>query len=315
MAKNNTNGNENGAVIAAPTLTPTIHLVLQGKGGVGKSIVASWLAEFLIGRGQPVRCIDGDPVNRSLAQIKALNAEKLDLLNDEGVVMRSRYDALINRFLTEEAVFLVDSGATAFLPFWTFIVESDVISSLRAAGRRVYIHIPISGGDMLNDTLLGFKTLAETAAEKSLVVWVNEYFGEIERDGKTFDQMQVFLDNREKVLIDRHSSEVLGPVRFRHSAHAGAEADLRRSDCGRPRVQHRGKISARSGPPRTVRTIGANAVRVRLQCRTLKHLPSSIRRSRGKNFLSGSGTPPCSLASAHKQCIFGLSESRFPISA
>ena len=53
---------------------------------------------------------------------------------------------------------------------------------------------------MLNDTLLGFQTLAETAAEKSLVVWINEYFGEIERDGKTFDQMQVFLDNREKVL-------------------------------------------------------------------------------------------------------------------
>jgi hypothetical protein len=200
MAKNNTNGNETGVAIVAPAFTPTIHLILQGKGGVGKSIVASWLAEFLIGRGQPVRCFDGDPVNRSLAQLKALNVEKLDLLNDEGVVMRSRYDALINRFLTDEAVFLVDSGATAFLPFWTFIVESDVISSLRAAGRRVYIHIPISGGDMLNDTLLGFKTLAETAAEKSLVVWINEYFGEIERDGKTFDQMQVFLDNREKVL-------------------------------------------------------------------------------------------------------------------
>ena len=49
----------------AAAFTPTIHLILQGKGGVGKSVVASWLAEFLIGRGQPVRCvsIDGDPVN------------------------------------------------------------------------------------------------------------------------------------------------------------------------------------------------------------------------------------------------------------
>ena len=78
--------------------------------------MASWLAEFLIGRGQPVRCFDGDPVNRSLGQIKTLSVEKLDLLNDEGVVMRSRYDALINRFLTEEAVFLVDNGATRSYP-------------------------------------------------------------------------------------------------------------------------------------------------------------------------------------------------------
>ena len=94
----------------------------------------------------------------------------------------------------------MDSGATAFLPFWTYILESDVITVLREAGRRVYTHIPISGGEMLNDSLLGFRTLAETAAEKSLVVWINEYFGPVESNGKTFDQMQVYLDNREKVV-------------------------------------------------------------------------------------------------------------------
>ena len=199
MAKSNTNGNGSD-VDSIAAIPPTIHLVLQGKGGIGKSVVASWLAEFLVSRGQPVRCIDGDPVNRSLSQYKALPVEKLDLLSQEGLVMRARYDALIGRFLTDEAVFVVDSGATAFLPFWTYIVESDVISILRGAGRRVYVHIPISGGEMLNDTLLGFKTLAETAAEKSLVVWINEYFGPVARDGKTFDQMQVYLDNREKVL-------------------------------------------------------------------------------------------------------------------
>jgi hypothetical protein len=125
MAKSNTNGN--GAdVTNGCAITPTIHLVLQGKGGVGKTVVAGWLAEFLIHRGQPVHCIDGDPVNRSLAQYKALPVDKLDLVNQDGVVMRSRYDALIDRFLNEEAVFVVDNGATAFLPFWTYVVESNI---------------------------------------------------------------------------------------------------------------------------------------------------------------------------------------------
>ncbi len=120
MAKSNTNGN--GAdVTNGCAITPTIHLVLQGKGGVGKTVVAGWLAEFLIHRGQPVRCIDGDPVNRSLAQYKALPVEKLDLVNQDGVVMRARYDELVSRFLNEEAVFVVDNGATAFLPFWTYL--------------------------------------------------------------------------------------------------------------------------------------------------------------------------------------------------
>ncbi len=196
------------------TAVPTIHLILQGKGGIGKSVVASWLAEFLMSRGQPVRCIDGDPVNRSLGQYKSLAVEKLDLVSQDGVLIRSRYDVLTERFLKDEAVFVVDSGATAFLPFWTYIVESNLITLLRDAGRRVYVHIPIGGGEMLNDSLLGFRTLADTAAEKSLVVWINEFFGPVARDGKTFDQMQVYIENREKVLtsvgIPRRSPDTFG---------------------------------------------------------------------------------------------------------
>jgi hypothetical protein len=71
---------------------------------------------------------------------------------------------------------------------------------LSRAGRPVYIHIPISAGEMLNDTLLGFKTLAASATERILVVWINEYFGRVEREGKTFSNMQVYLDNQERVL-------------------------------------------------------------------------------------------------------------------
>jgi len=182
------------------TAQPTIHLVLQGKGGVGKSLVASWLAEFLISRGQAVRCIDGDPVNRSMGQYKAFGAEKLDRLNQDGVLQRTRYDKLMERFLGEHAVYVVDSGATAFLPFWTYVVESDAVELLRRAGRTVYIHIPISAGEMLNDTLLGFKTLAASATDRILVVWINEYFGPVSRDGKTFNQMQVYLDNQDQVV-------------------------------------------------------------------------------------------------------------------
>ena len=48
MGKNNGNGNGSAAT------QPTVHLVLQGKGGIGKSVVASWLTEFLAARGQKV---------------------------------------------------------------------------------------------------------------------------------------------------------------------------------------------------------------------------------------------------------------------
>jgi hypothetical protein len=209
MAKADSNGNGTGH-----TSSPTVHFILQGKGGIGKSVVASWLAEFLIGRGQPVRCIDGDPVNRSLSQHKAFSVEKLDLVNQDGVLQRTRYDSIIERFATDDAVFVVDNGATVFLPLWTYIVETDMFSVLRQAGRQVYVHVPISGGEMLNDTLLGFKTLAESAPERNLVLWINEYFGPVAREGKAFNQMQVYLDNQDKVLasvgIPRRSADTYG---------------------------------------------------------------------------------------------------------
>lgn len=209
MPKPTSNGNGSG-----PTSQPTVHFVLQGKGGIGKSLVASWLAEFLLERGQPVRCIDGDPVNRSLSQHKSFTVEKLDLVNQDGVLQRTRYDSIVERFATDDAVFVVDNGATVFLPLWTYIVETDMFAVLRQAGRHVYIHVPISGGEMLNDTLLGFKTLAESAPERNLVLWINEYFGPVARDGKTFNQMQVYLDYQDKILasvgIPSRSSDTYG---------------------------------------------------------------------------------------------------------
>ncbi len=195
MATESTNPNQVNSVASA-----MVHLVLQGKGGVGKSVVATWLAEFLIKSGKAVCCIDGDPVNRSLCQYKALNAEKLDLVNQDGLVQRTRYDSLVERFATEDAIFVLDSGATAFLPFWTYVVETEMIRVLRKAGRDVYVHTPVSGGEMLNDTLLGFTTVAESSDEKSLVVWINEYFGPVAHDGKSFERMQVYIDNQAKVL-------------------------------------------------------------------------------------------------------------------
>ena len=41
------------------------------------------------------------------------------------------------------------------------------------------------------DTLAGFKQVAETSPANSIIVWLNEYFGEIERYGKRFEDLQV----------------------------------------------------------------------------------------------------------------------------
>jgi len=51
----------------------------------------------------------------------------------------------------------------------------------------------------MDDTLEGFRQLAESITDQIFVVWINEYFGRVERDGKQFLNMKVFEDNAQKV--------------------------------------------------------------------------------------------------------------------
>ena len=44
-----------------------VHMILQGKGGVGKSFIASLLAQHKIADHKSILCIDTDPVNATFA--------------------------------------------------------------------------------------------------------------------------------------------------------------------------------------------------------------------------------------------------------
>src|ERR1022692_3416605 len=178
----------------------TIHLTLQGKGGVGKSLIAAVLAQYFREGGRDVRCIDTDPVNRTLAQYNALGADRLNLRDEHNRIDQRAFDGLMERFLTEDGgTFVVDNGASTFLPLWHYLLENNGLEYLREQGRKVYVHTIITGGQALLDTLNGFNELAQTTRERNIIVWVNEYFGRVEAEGKRFSDMAAYHANAEKV--------------------------------------------------------------------------------------------------------------------
>src|ERR1700759_2423553 len=90
----------------------TVHLSLQGKGGVGQSLVASLLAQYLLQRGNTVRCIDTDPVHKTLSQYRPLPTEQLKLLQEGGIDQRG-FDDLIEVLTGDDAAtFVIDNGAS-----------------------------------------------------------------------------------------------------------------------------------------------------------------------------------------------------------
>jgi len=195
------------------TNSDAVHLSLQGKGGVGKSLVASILAQYLIARERPVRCMDTDPVNKTLSQYKGLPTEALKLLRQGGIDQRA-FDLLMETLLTSDGIFVIDNGAATFIPLWNYILENNVHDLLREAGKEAVCAHCCHGRPSPGHTLNGFGQLAESTSEPNIVVWINEYFGHLERGGKQFAEMKVFEDNRSKVFgtvaIIRRNQDTFG---------------------------------------------------------------------------------------------------------
>lgn len=153
-----------GEKVAGESGGASVHLSLQGKGGVGKSLVASLLAQYFRHRkAMAVRCIDTDPVNQTLSQYKELAAERLELLR-EGSVDQRAFDGLMESLLTQTGTFIVDNGASTFIPLWNYMLENNAMGLLKENGRRVYVHCVITGGQALADTLSGFARLSAEVA-------------------------------------------------------------------------------------------------------------------------------------------------------
>jgi hypothetical protein len=202
------------ATAALPATKSTVHLTLQGKGGVGKSYISSNVAQYFKTRGYPVHCIDTDPVNPTFSSYKALGAQYLQVLNGSKIDERN-FDQLMERLMTEDGTFVVDNGASSFIPLSNYMLENNAIEMLTEAGRDVYIHTVITGGQSLVETLRGFANLAEQTRTQNIVVWLNEFFGEIvSEDQRSFTEMKAYQNNAEKVKgivrIPRRNPDTFG---------------------------------------------------------------------------------------------------------
>jgi hypothetical protein len=176
-----------------------VHLVLQGKGGVGKTLVASMLAQYLTEAGSPIRSYDTDPVNSSFAAITALAARPIDLLEGEQI-NSLEIDRLVNEWIGGEGDVIVDNGAAGFVPMSKYLIENEVSEVLAAHGMEMVIHTIVAGGGSMLDTLRGLASVIQNYPPAvKLVVWANEYFGPLRAEGIDFEDTKVYRENRERI--------------------------------------------------------------------------------------------------------------------
>ena len=162
----------------------TIHFILQGKGGVGKSMIASMLYQALLHYEKEVQAFDTDPVNATLDRYTEFNVTKIDIMKNGDIDPR-QFDALFEGLMNApaESHVIVDNGASSFVALGAYLQQNDVLPTLLEEGHKVYFHSVVTGGQAIVDTVDGLAELADGFPESPVIVWLNPFFGEISMDG------------------------------------------------------------------------------------------------------------------------------------
>lgn len=160
-------------------LKDTIHFVMNSKGGVGKSVVSSLLAQFLLEKQNgKVLLIDTDPANKTLASYKALKVDAINVMRDDAdLVDQSKFDIFLQKAIEGDKACVVDTGSGEFLPLNDYLITNMVSDVITQMGKELIIHVPVNYGQAEDETKKVLFKLLTNYPNVKMVVWENEYFG------------------------------------------------------------------------------------------------------------------------------------------
>ena len=174
-------------------------MVLQGKGGVGKFFMAAISSDHCYDKKNVTLCIDTDPVNATFLGFKKLNVKKLDLMEGDEIDPR-KFDNLVELISKSKSDVVIDNGASTFVALSHYLISNHIPALLKEMGHELIVHTVITGGQALSDTLNGFDLMIKQfSSDIAFVVWLNPFWGKIESNGKSFESMKVYLDNKSRV--------------------------------------------------------------------------------------------------------------------
>jgi len=177
--------------MSSSSLIP-VHMTLCGKGGVGKSVVARMLTEYLTDRVGAPLAFDTDPVNASFASVKAFNVSRVNLIDEDQKIDASRFDQMILAIVEAGRPTVIDTGASSYVA----LLKLKLAQTFREEGHELFLHLPIAGGPSMAFTIENLSQVcANHGQEAGVIVWLNHYWERIvAKDGAEFSEWRVFED-------------------------------------------------------------------------------------------------------------------------
>lgn len=175
-----------------------VHFVLQAKGGIGKSLVSSLLAQFF--KSENLLVIDIDQENPTLSQYQTIGAERLNVMDNNHSIDPTLFDKLMVKIIEHDGDVVVDTGANTFSALLSYAIQNLSFDLIRDHGKDLIIHTIIGGGDTMFDTANGFADIANYV-DSNIVLWLNEHFGPLESStGIKIENAKVYRENAHKLI-------------------------------------------------------------------------------------------------------------------
>jgi len=180
----------------------SVHIILQGKGGVGKSYIASLIAQYIISKEKNLLAFDIDQINATFSKYLALNVNTVSVIDDDLSINPIHFDQLMMDVIQSTSPVVIDTGANTFNALLSYIVQNDMLAFLHNQGKNVIIHTVIAGGDMLDDTANGFYSIV-SELKAPIVLWNNEHFGSTSKGQGHITDL---------ALVDQHKEFIIGCI-------------------------------------------------------------------------------------------------------
>ena len=176
-----------------------IHLVLQGIDGIGKSFIASILAQYKTHQGEKPLCINTHSVNTTFASYKTLDVKELNIM-DGSDIDSDNFNALIELIAQSSNEVIINCGASSFMHMSHYLISNHLPALLADMGHDLVVHMVITGGPTLLNTVNSFSQIALQFPDKALlVIWLNPWWGPVEYNEKPFEQMRAYMDGKARI--------------------------------------------------------------------------------------------------------------------
>ncbi len=181
-------------------LNQIAHVIAAKKGGIGKTLSASFITQYFRQNGISIDAVDADPQAPKLSLIKALNAPLLPLI-EHGEIKQSAFDPTFSHIVKSKNATLIDTGSGAFLPILKYMRDNQLFDLLQQVKKQLYFHvIVISGPEKMNTAQGAAELLEKTKGTGTkVVIWQNERNGIPLFDGKGMEETDWYQDNRDQI--------------------------------------------------------------------------------------------------------------------